>query len=75
MNCRGFSLIVLKLDEININEWYMVAGMKTDAGKQRIVPIHEKIKALVKDNYSKASGLEQDICSTIRVRLILVHTS
>ena len=53
----------------------MVAGMKTDAGKQRIVPIHEKIKALVKDNYSKASGLEQDICSTIRVRLILVHTS
>lgn len=35
----------------------MIAGMKTDAGKQRIVPIHEKIKGLVKDNYDKASEL------------------
>lgn len=57
MGWRPQELATLKLDEININEWYMVAGMKTDAGKQRIVPIHEKIKGLVKDNYDKASEL------------------
>ena len=57
MGWRPQELATLKLDEININEWYMIAGMKTDAGKQRIVPIHEKIKGLVKDNYDKASEL------------------
>lgn len=57
MGWRPQELATLKLDEININEWYMIAGMKTDAGKQRIVPIHEKIKELVKDNYDKASEL------------------
>lgn len=36
-------LVKLKLDEINIDDWYMTGGMKTDAGKQRIVPIHTKI--------------------------------
>lgn len=57
MGWRPQELATLKLDEININEWYMIAGMKTDAGKQRIVPIHEKIKGLVKDNYNKALEL------------------
>ena len=28
--------------------------MKTDAGKQRIVPIHSKIQSLVKKNYDYA---------------------
>ena len=35
----------------------MIAGMKTDAGRQRIVPIHSKIKGLVEDNYHKALAL------------------
>lgn len=52
MGWRPQELATLRLDEVNLEEWYMVAGMKTDAGKQRIVPIHEKIK----DNYNK--GLE-----------------
>ena len=35
----------------------MCAGMKTSAGKQRMVPIHSKIKDLVKQNYDKAITL------------------
>lgn len=57
MGWRPQELATLRLDEINLDEWYMVAGMKTDAGKQRIVPIHEKIKELVKDNYNKGVEL------------------
>lgn len=54
MGWRPQELATLKLCEINMDEWYMVAGMKTDAGKQRIVPIHSKIKGLVKRNYDYA---------------------
>ena len=43
MGWRSQELVILKLDKINIDEWYMTGGMKTDAGKQRIVPIHTKI--------------------------------
>ena len=32
------------------------AGMKTDAGKQRIVPVHSKIRHLVKRNYDFETG-------------------
>lgn len=47
------------MDEINLNQWYMCAGMKTEAGKQRIVPIHlhSKIKDLVKQNYEFAESI------------------
>lgn len=57
MGWRPQELATLRLDEIHLDEWYMKAGMKTDAGKQRIVPIHEKIKWLVKMNYDKAMEL------------------
>lgn len=57
MGWRLQELATLKLDEVNLDDWYMKAGMKTDAGKQRIVPIHEKIKGLVKRNYDIAADL------------------
>lgn len=57
MGWRPQELATLRLDEVHMNEWYMKAGMKTDAGKQRIVPIHKKIKGLVKMNYDKAVEL------------------
>lgn len=57
MGWRPQELATLRLDEINMDEWYMKAGMKMDAGKQRIVPIHQKIKGLVKINYDKAVEL------------------
>lgn len=57
MGWRPQELATLRLDEVHLDEWYMKAGMKTNAGKQRIVPIHEKIKGLVKMNYDKAMEL------------------
>ncbi|WP_024737078.1 hypothetical protein [Enterocloster asparagiformis] len=47
MGWRPQELATLQLDEINLSQWYMQAGMKTEAGKQRLVPIHSKIRRLV----------------------------
>lgn len=57
MGWRPQELAILRLDEINLDKQYMKSGMKTDAGKQRIVPIHSKIKVLVENNYKKAQEL------------------
>ena len=57
MGWRPQELATLRLDEINLEKWYMQAGMKTEAGKQRIVPIHSKIKELVKRNYEFAISI------------------
>lgn len=57
MGWRPQELATLRLDEINLDEWYMQAGMKTDAGKQRIVPIHTKVRGLLKTNYDFAVSI------------------
>ena len=57
MGWRPQELATLRLDEINLDDWYMQAGMKTDAGKQRIVPIHSKVRDLLKNNYEIAQSL------------------
>lgn len=57
MGWRPQELATLRLDEVNLDKWYMQAGMKTDAGKQRIVPIHSKIRELVKQNYDFALSI------------------
>lgn len=60
MGWRPQELATLRLENVHLDEWYMEGGMKTDAGKQRIVPIHEKIKELVKHNYDFAIGIESE---------------
>lgn len=57
MGWRPQELATLRLDEVNLEKWFMQAGMKTEAGKQRIVPIHSKIKELVKRNYEFALSI------------------
>ena len=57
MGWRPQELATIRIDEVFLNNWYMCAGMKTSAGKQRMVPIHSKIKDLVKQNYDKAITL------------------
>lgn len=57
MGWRPQELAKLKLEEINLDEWYIVGGMKTPSGKKRIVPIHPRIKELVQKNYDQAVEL------------------
>lgn len=60
MGWRPQELATLQLADVNLDEWYMVAGMKTDAGKNRMVPIHTEIQPLVKRNYDYAVSLGSD---------------
>ena len=48
---RATELLELPKTNINIYEWYMVGGKKTKAGKDRIVPIHTRIRPFVKELY------------------------
>ncbi len=41
-------LLGMKTEQVNIKNWYFEGGIKTAAGKCRIVPIHNRIKPFVK---------------------------
>lgn len=41
-------LLGMKTEQVNIKDWYFQGGIKSASGKGRIVPVHEKIKPLVK---------------------------
>lgn len=60
MGWRPQELALLKLCDVNLNNWIITGGMKTDAGKQRSIPIHSKIKDLVKQNYDFAISIGSD---------------
>lgn len=57
MGWRPQELAKLKLDDVHLDEGYITGGMKTDAGKNRIVPIHSRIFDLVKKNYDTSVEL------------------
>lgn len=57
---RPQELGLLKLENINLEEGTMIGGMKTEAGTNRVVPIHPKIKALVTAKYQQAVSLGSD---------------
>lgn len=44
---RPSELLEIRSENVRLDERYMIGGMKTDAGKDRIVPIHEAIVPLV----------------------------
>ena len=50
---RPQELAILKHDDIDLENAWMKGGMKTEAGKDRMVPIHPKIFPLIKNRYNK----------------------
>lgn len=57
MGWRPQELAILELEDVHLDERYIVGGMKTQAGRHRMVPIHPKIFDLVKKNYDYALEL------------------
>lgn len=51
---RPQELSILKTADINLKERTMMGGMKTDAGKNRIVPIHPLIFPLIEKRYDES---------------------
>ena len=54
----GEMLLVNKKD-INFDEQYIIGGIKTDAGKGRVIPLHDKIVPLVKRQLGDNTWLVQ----------------
>lgn len=57
---RPSELFDLRTENINIEEWTFSGGMKTKAGKNRIVPIHSKIQNIVLRHYQQACSFQRE---------------
>lgn len=57
---RPQELGLIKVEDVDIINWTFRGGMKTEAGKNRIVPIHSKIRPLVKARYDEAISLNSE---------------
>lgn len=51
---RPQELGLIRLENVDLNNWTFIGGMKTDAGENRLVPIHPKIRHLVEHRYNEA---------------------
>lgn len=57
---RPQELAILKVSDIDLEHNTMIGGLKTDAGRNRCVPIHSKIKALVSARMEQAKELDSE---------------
>lgn len=57
---RPQELAVLKICDIDLDAMTFTGGLKTDAGRNRIVPIHPIVFDLVKQNYEKAISMNSE---------------
>lgn len=57
---RPQELGLLRVEDVHLEEDWYQGGMKTDAGIDRIVPIHSKIKHLISARYKEALELESE---------------
>lgn len=46
---RPKEAFIMESEDVNIEESYMIGGVKTKAGKRRIIPLHKDILPVVKD--------------------------
>lgn len=54
---RPQELGLIRMEDVNLEEGYFRGGMKTEAGTNRIVPIHPRIRPLVEARYQEAKQL------------------
>ena len=57
---RPQELAVLKIADIDFENMTFIGGLKTDAGKNRTVPIHPQIMDLVRRNYNQATSMHSE---------------
>ena len=54
---RPQELGLLELENVDLENWTFKGGMKTDAGMDRVVPIHSRVQALVERKYKEALAI------------------
>ena len=51
---RPTELLEITTDNVHLDEQYMIGGIKTEAGIDRVIPIADKILPLIKNRYDKS---------------------
>lgn len=57
---RPQELAILKISDVDLENCTFFGGLKTEAGRNRCVPIHPAIISLVKQNYEKALAMNSE---------------
>ena len=57
---RPQELATLQIADVDMEKWTYRGGLKTDAGRNRYVPIHPAVRDLVELNYKKAVAIQSD---------------
>ena len=60
MGWRPQELGLLKIENVDLENWEITGGMKTKAGTDRTVPVHPRIRPLVMKWYNKAKELNYE---------------
>lgn len=60
-------LLNITKDDVYLDKQYMIGGSKTEAGRDRIIPLHDKIVPLVKQQLGDNHWMVQSIHGTKRV--------
>lgn len=50
--CRPMEVFTIRTEDVNLDKDYLRGGIKTEAGIDRVIPIHPKIKHIVEANYN-----------------------
>ena len=51
---RPDELCKIAVNLINLTDWYLIGGSKTDAGRNRMIPIHRNIRGIIQRKYNEA---------------------
>lgn len=57
---RPQELGLIELRNVDLDNWLIIGGMKTEAGKDRIVPVHPRVRWIIEKHYVKAVELGSD---------------
>lgn len=57
---RPTEIGLLRLADVHLDEGYIEGGIKTEAGRHRIVPIHPKIRSIVEREYKRATEMKSE---------------
>ena len=48
---------LITLEDVHLDEGYIIGGIKTESGRNRKVPIHPKVRFIVEEEYKKAKEM------------------
>jgi integrase len=71
---RPNELLSVPTVAVNTSDWFITAGSKTRAGKNRIIPIHEYIRPLISKRLKEAVFRNSEFLFTIDGRFIPYRT-